>query len=104
MDCTNDQWIFDLAAKHESRPDGLYAPVIFDSYGLLEFATELLAARPVKLEDIEQYRQQMAGISCAAHGHWKECDGVHPDYDAVPLRDVAKLYAKYEALKAESTT
>jgi hypothetical protein len=23
---------------------------------------------------------------------------IHPDYDTVPLRDVARLYAKYEAL------
>ena len=50
------------------------------------------------LEDIEQYRLQMAGISTAALGYWKESDGIHPDYDTVPLRDVAKLYAKYEAL------
>lgn len=52
------------------------------------------------LEENEQYRQQMAGISCAAMGHWKEGEGVHPDYDTVALRDVAKLYAKYDALAA----
>lgn len=51
-----------------------------------------------KLDDIEQYRMQMAGISTAALGYWKEGDGIHPDYDTVPLRDVAKLYAKYDAL------
>lgn len=51
-----------------------------------------------KLEDIEQYRMQMAGISTAALGYWKESDGILPDYDTVPLRDVAKLYAKYDAL------
>ena len=50
------------------------------------------------LEDIEQYRMQMAGISTAAIGYWKEGDGIHPDYDTVALRDVAKLYAKYDAL------
>ena len=52
------------------------------------------------LSESEQYRQQMAVISVAAHGYWKEGDGIHPDYDTVPLRDVAKLYAKYEALAA----
>jgi len=51
---------------------------------------------PVNLETIEQYRMQMAGISTAAFGYWKEGDGIHPDYDTVALRDVAKLYAKYD--------
>lgn len=51
-----------------------------------------------KLDDIEQYRMQMAGISTAALGYWKEGDNINPDYDTVALRDVAKLYAKYDAL------
>jgi hypothetical protein len=58
-------------------------------------------AAPVQepvLQDIEQYRLQMAGISTAAIGYWKESDGIHPDYDTPALRDVAKLYAKYDAL------
>ena len=50
------------------------------------------------LQDIEQYRLQMAGISTAAIGYWKESDGIHPDYDTPALRDVAKLYAKYDEL------
>ena len=67
-------------------------------------ATELLGTRlaqpeqePV-LQDIEQYRMQMAGISTAAIGYWKEGYDIHPDYDTVALRDVARLYAKYDAL------
>ena len=56
------------------------------------------AQQPPKLEDIEQYRMQMAGISTAAMGYWKEGDSIHPDYDTPALRDVAKLYAKYDAL------
>jgi hypothetical protein len=52
----------------------------------------------VSLQDIEQYRVQMAAISTAAIGYWKEGDGILPDYDTVPLRDVAKLYAKYDEL------
>jgi hypothetical protein len=50
------------------------------------------------LQDIEQYRIQMAGICAASFGYWKEADGIHPDYDTPALRDVAKLYAKYDAL------
>lgn len=50
------------------------------------------------LQDSEQYRIQMAGICTASIGYWKEGDDVHPDYDTIALRDVAKLYAKYDAL------
>ena len=64
---------------------------------------EALAEQPAQqqepvLQDIEQYRLQMAGICTAAIGYWKEDDGIHPDYDTVALRDVAKLYAKYDEL------
>lgn len=52
------------------------------------------SAEPV-LQDIEQYRMQMAGISTAALGYWKEGESVHPDYDTKTLHDVARLYAKY---------
>ena len=54
--------------------------------------------QPESLESIEQYRMQMAGISTAAIGYWKESDSIHPNYDTVALRDVAKLYAKYDEL------
>jgi hypothetical protein len=60
-------------------------------------------AAPVQepvLQEIEQYRLQMAGISTAALGYWKEGDSIHPDYDTTALRDVAKLYTKYAALHA----
>jgi hypothetical protein len=50
------------------------------------------------LQEIEQYRLQMAGISTAAIGYWKEGDGIHPDYDTPALRDVAKLYTQYDKL------
>lgn len=52
----------------------------------------------VELDRIEQYRLQMAAIMTAALGYWKEGDSIHPDYDTVALRDVAKLYAKYDEL------
>lgn len=55
-------------------------------------------AQQPKLEDIEQYRMQMAGICTAAIGYWKEADSIHPHYDTPALREVAKLYAKYDAL------
>lgn len=60
--------------------------------------TALAEYEPIKLEDIEQYRLQMAGISTAAIGYWKEGDSIHPDHDTPALRDVAKLYAKYHEL------
>ena len=65
---------------------------------LLNDAAQALAEQEPVLQDIEQYRLQMAGISTAAIGYWKEGDGIHPDYDTLALRDVAKLYAKYDAL------
>lgn len=67
---------------------------------IAELEAELAAAKaaPAKLEDIEQYRLQMAGISTAAFGYLKEGDDIHPYYDTLALRDVAKLYAKYDEL------
>lgn len=56
-----------------------------------------LKQEPV-LQDIEQYRMQMAGICTAALGYWKEGDSIHPDYDTPALREVARLYAKYNEL------
>jgi hypothetical protein len=50
------------------------------------------------LQNIEQYRIQMAGISTAAFGYWEESDEINPSYDTVALRDVAKLYSKYDGL------
>ena len=52
----------------------------------------------VALDQIEQYRMQMVVIATAAIGYWKEGDGIQPEYDTPTLRDVAKLYSKYEAL------
>lgn len=46
----------------------------------------------------ERERMRLAGISTAALGYWKEGDSIYPDYDTVALRDVAKLYAKYDEL------
>lgn len=60
-------------------------------------------AGAVALDQSEQYRMQMAGISTAAFGYWKEGDDIHPDYDTVALRDVARLYAKYAELRAALT-
>lgn len=50
------------------------------------------------LDNIEQYRMQMAGICTAALGYWKDGDDIHPDYDTPALREVARLYAKYREL------
>jgi hypothetical protein len=77
----------------------IYASSYCDTYPEIESLRQLLEQpmqEPV-LQEIEQYRMQMAGISTAALGYWKEDDGIHPDYDTPALRDVAKLYAKYAA-------
>ena len=55
-------------------------------------------AKETSLQDSEQYRMQMAAICTAAIGYWTEYDSIGSDYDTVALRDVAKLYAKYDAL------
>ena len=81
----------------ESCPDGDYEGYTQDQMREYALAARQQAQVP-DLQGIEQYRMQMAGISTAALGYWKEGDGIHPDYDTVPLRDVAKLYAKYDAL------
>ena len=66
---------------------------------LYRYAYPLPPDEPV-LENIEQYRMQMAAICTAALGYWTEGDGILPDYDTPALRDVARLYAKYEATHA----
>jgi hypothetical protein len=50
------------------------------------------------LQDSEQYRMQMAAICTAAIGYWTEYDSISPEYDTLALRDVAKLYKKYDVL------
>lgn len=76
---TKDEWESAMKAGYEA----LSAPAV-----------------AVNLESIEQYRLQMAAIGTAALGYWKEGDSIHSDYDTVPLRDVAKLYAKYQSAVA----
>lgn len=63
----------------------------------LDHPSDSVEQEPV-LKNIEQYRLQMAGISTAALGYWKESDDIHSAYDTLALRDVAKLYAKYDEL------
>ena len=84
---------FEMAMKDEISRLQYYARVQ-ELVGRFEAQQQ---AEPV-LQEIEQYRMQMAGISTAAIGYWKEGDGILPDYDTLALRDVAKLYAKYDEL------
>lgn len=53
---------------------------------------------PAQLDDIEQYRMQMAAISTAALGYWKAGDPIKDEYVTVALKDVAELYKKYDEL------
>lgn len=63
--------------------------------------TDAQACYSVDLNQNEQYRMQMAAISTAAIGFHASDDPIHPDYDTTTLRDVARLYAKYDALRKE---
>jgi hypothetical protein len=56
------------------------------------------AANNIDLQDNEQYRMQMAGISTAAFGYCKSIAKVHEKYVTTALKDVIKLYKKYDAL------
>ena len=60
-----------------------------------------IAMQAATIESLKEQRlMQMTAITTAALGYWKEGDSILPDYDTIALRDVAKLYAKYEALNA----
>lgn len=87
----HEDLIADLMNPNKSRSELGHAAV-----REIERLQEALA-HPV-LQDIEQYRMQMAGICTAALGYWTEYDSISSDYDTVALRDVAKLYAKYDEL------
>jgi hypothetical protein len=86
----------------------IYASALRMISDLGDFTLTELYAAPIApradaaLEGSEQYRVQMAGISSAALGYWKEGDSIAPEFDTPALRDVAKLYAKYEALRADA--
>lgn len=103
MDDETDREIMQMALEmlelcYEDKSKQVWGPLL-----VMAKLRERLAQpeqEPV-LQDIEQYRMQMASISTAAIGYWKEGDGIHPDYDTPALRDVADLYAKYELLVAQ---
>jgi hypothetical protein len=121
------EWVrFADVAAHQSQAAQPSELTIIEETGLAELANRLIAANeePIaisvqaavairkllalraasRLEDSEQYRLQMAAISTAAFGYWTEEEGMKPEYDTVPLRDVAKLYAKYAALHSSQAT
>jgi len=83
--------------RHAPAAMRAYASACSETHPAL--AADLVAkfGKP-KLDDSEQYRLQMAAIGTASFGYWKEGDTIHPDYDTVPLRDVARLFAKYDQL------
>jgi hypothetical protein len=82
------------------NPNGAGASSVYAAMLAAAPVPPVSAAQPPNLADSEQYRMQMVGIGMAALGYWKEGDSIHPDYDTVALRDVAKLYAKYAELHA----
>lgn len=90
-----DKEIWEKSQQWDSSDDGRGKLKILES--VEKFAELVRADKPV-LQDIEQYRMQMAAICTAAIGYWEEDDGIRPDYDTLAFRDVAALYAKYDEL------
>ena len=90
-----DKELWEKSKVWESSDDGRGKLKILES--VEKFAALIRAENPV-LKDSQQYRMQMAAICTAAVGYWTEYDSISPDYDTLALRDVAKLYAKYDAL------
>lgn len=97
----------DEAAERETwrdwhKPDAINCPVAgFNGDCAVSLNAWLARARIAaqREADIEEReRMRLAGISTAALGYWKEGDSIHADYDTVAIRDVAKLYAKYNEL------
>ena len=79
----------------------LYDPYFNDCEERLDEAIDVLRTalgHPESNTDIERYRVQLAAISTAALGYWKEDQDILPEYETVALHDVAKLYEKYESL------
>lgn len=85
---------FDAKIRHMTE--------LIGAYGVQCSETKILAPTKELTDAInevaETHRMQMAGISEAAMGYWKEGDSIHPDYDCIALRDVAALYGKYDTL------
>ena len=90
-----EEWLFPEAVVPVDAETT--AALVAEIHRLIDVVGGMALKEPA-LQDIEQYRLQMAGICTAAIGYWKESDSIHPDYDTLALRDVAKLYAKYDAL------
>lgn len=55
----------------------------------------LWSGPPPKLEEVEDYRMQMAAISTAALGYHKEGDPIHPAYVTPALLEVMRLYEAF---------
>ena len=76
---------------------------IFIKNSLINFA-EAYAAKALEYKEREiaelkdKHIMQLAGISTASIGYFKDGDDIHPDYDTVALHDVTCLYSKYETL------
>lgn len=52
-----------------------------------------------ELGSIELYQRQMAGVSTAAFGGWREGNVIDPELLTQSIIDVSRLYGKYEDLR-----
>lgn len=97
-----DRWTLLLTGPNHGLI-GAYGTTWPNVHPQYERVNVVVEGAPPKLDDIEQYRLQMAAIGTAAIGYWRETDEIQPEYDTVPLREVARLYSKYEELHAFRT-
>ena len=94
---------FDTAMEYGEFVNS-YVRYAFEGFALgRRSAPQREACAVPKLTDIEQYNVQMSAIGTAALGYWTEAAGIKPEYDTPVLRDVARLYAKYEAALAAAS-
>jgi hypothetical protein len=102
-DCARTDYAHMLAAAPQPDVQPAIYPEEARQMGLEEVAyyTHPPVADVQELERNEQYQMQMTAITTASLGYWKEGDAISPEYDTVALRDVAKLYGRYEAARAD---
>ena len=68
----DDQWIFDLAAKYETRGKELFGPITFSSTAIVDFARDILSRSTATSGDAPADLQQLKALALAATpGPWR---------------------------------
>jgi hypothetical protein len=90
-DLTDEQWIFDLAADHEARGNGLFGPVTFDATGLVNFARAIERAA-IAAHIAKEPKAEQQALSLIRYHH-NECSKEMHD---APIGE----YVKYDDVSA----